>query len=71
MGSLEALLPSPHPLTQANRAAATGDIAHQYGGGEGKVWWILVSESFCLDMVHVTFTHIQLTKASQMTTTIF
>lgn len=38
MGSLEALLPSPHPLSQASRAAATGDIAHQYGGGEGKVW---------------------------------
>lgn len=58
-------------LTEANRVATTGETAHQYGGGEGRVWWILASENFCLDTAHGTFTHISLTKVSQMTTTIF
>ena len=25
-------------LTEANRVATTGETAHQYGGGEGRVW---------------------------------
>ena len=25
-------------LTQANRVTTTGETAHQYGGGEGRVW---------------------------------
>ena len=77
MGSQELDMPEPlnhQPplfLTQVNRVTTPGETTHQYGGGDGRVWWILASENFCLDMAHGTFTHISLTKVSQMTTTIF